>query len=253
MVFQEYAHYYDLLYQDKDYQSESDYVISLIEKYHPESENVLEFGSGSGIHGRILASRGFKVIGIERSQDMIDLGLSSTSFKNQNSIFACIQGDCTETYLGDDFDAVICLFHVLSYQTTNKALLGLIRNAHRQLKQGGIFIFDYWYAPAVWNIGPNLRVKRVRNEDLAITRIAEPECIKKQNIVKVHYQTFVEDLKNKNITENKETHVMRAFDKDEVIAFCKETGFDLLGSEEWMKGKQPSNKTWGVCSVLQKI
>ena len=81
MVFQEYAEYYDLIYQDKDYLSETDYVISLIEKYHPNSENVLELGSGSGIHGRILASKGFKVSGIERSQHMIDLGLSSTSFK----------------------------------------------------------------------------------------------------------------------------------------------------------------------------
>ena len=121
MVFQEYAKYYDLIYQDKDYLSETDYVISLIEKYHPNSEKVLELGSGSGIHGRILASKGFKVSGIERSQHMIDLGLSSTSFKHQNG-FSCTQGDSTATYLGDDFDAAISLFHVLSYHTTNNEL-----------------------------------------------------------------------------------------------------------------------------------
>ena len=36
MVFQKYAQYYDLLYQDKDYQSESGYVISLINKFQKE-------------------------------------------------------------------------------------------------------------------------------------------------------------------------------------------------------------------------
>ena len=174
MVFEKYAQYYDLLYQDKDYQKETKYILSLLKKYHLDSEKILEFGSGSGIHGRLLAKAGLEVSGVERSQQMIDLGLSSKQAKDQNTSFSCTQGDCTRTLLGDDFDSVISLFHVLSYQTSNKEVLAVLKNAHRQLKPGGIFIFDYWFAPAVWNIGPTLRVKRVSNQQLAITRIAEP-------------------------------------------------------------------------------
>ena len=74
MVFEKYAQYYDLLYQDKNYQSETDFILCLLNKYHPESEKILEFGSGSGIHGRLLANAGLKVSGIEISQQMINLG-----------------------------------------------------------------------------------------------------------------------------------------------------------------------------------
>ena len=187
MVFEKYAQYYDLLYQDKDYQTESECILSLLKKYQPESKKILEFGAGSGIHGRIIAKAGFHVRGIERSQEMINLGHSSNLGKNQNSNFSCIQGDCTSTILGDDFDTVISLFHVLSYQTSNEEVLAMLKNAHRQLKPGGIFIFDYWYAPAVWYTSPTLRVKRASSQQLAITRIAEPECFREQNIVHVNY------------------------------------------------------------------
>ena len=252
MVFEKYAQYYDLLYKDKDYIAETDYILSIIKKYQPETQKILEFGSGSGIHGRILANAGFHVSGIERSQEMIDLGLSSNQEKDQTASFSCTQGDCTSTFIGDDFDTVISLFHVLSYQTSNEEVLAMLKNAHRQLNPGGVFIFDYWYAPAVWNLGPTLRVKRVSNQQLAITRIAEPECFRKQNIVKVKYQTFVEDLKSNHISEIKETHEMRAFETEEIIEFANETGFTLLHSEEWLTRHTPSKETWGVCTILQK-
>ena len=252
MVFEKYAQYYDLLYQDKDYQKESGYISSLIKKYQPETSKILEFGAGSGIHGRILANAGFHVSGIERSQKMIDLGHSSNQGKDQNSSFSCIQGDCTSTILGDNFDTVISLFHVLSYQTSNEEVLAMLKNAHRQLKPGGVFIFDYWYAPAVWNLGPTLRVKRVSNQQLAITRIAEPECFRDQNIVHVNYQTFVEDLKSNYISQIKETHEMRAFETEEIKEFASQTGFTLLHSEEWLTSHTPSKETWGVCTVLKK-
>ena len=116
----------------------------------------------------------------------------------------------------------------------------MLKNAHRQLKQGMIFIFDYWYAPAVWHIGPTLRVKRVSNKQLAITRIAEPESFREQNIVKVNYQTFVEELKNNQISEIKETHEMRAFETEEIREFANQTGFTLLQSEEWLTSHSPS-------------
>ena len=252
MVFEKYALYYDLLYQDKDYLKETNYILSLIKKYQPETRKILEFGAGSGIHGRMLANAGLQISGIERSQEMINLGLCSKQARNHNNNFSCTQGDCTRTFLGDDFDSVISLFHVLSYQTSNEEVHAMLKNAHRQLKHGGVFIFDYWYAPAVWSLGPTLRVKKVHNQQLAITRIAEPECFREQNIVQVNYQTFVEDLKSKHISEIKETHEMRAFETDEIEEFANQTGFTLLHSEEWLTSHTPSKETWGVCTVLQK-
>ena len=253
MVFEKYAKYYDLLYQDKDYKAESDYISLLINTHLPKTKKILEFGSGSGIHGRLLGDLGYQVTGIERSQQMIDLGNQKAELSEVTSNFSCVLGDCTETFIGNDFDAVISLFHVLSYQTSNESIIAMINNAYNQLKPGGIFIFDYWYAPAVWNYRPTLRVKKVENSELKITRIAEPECWEDKNRVDVNYLTFVEDLSSGQISKIEETHEMRAFDLDEITQFSSSAGFEILQSQAWMTKDSPSPKTWGVCSALKKL
>ena len=253
MVFEKYAKYYDLLYQDKDYKEETDYISSLIKKHHPETKKILEFGSGSGIHGRLLGDLGYKVSGIERSQQMIDLGKPKADLNKVTSNFSCILGDCRETFIGNDFDTVISLFHVLSYQTTNESITAMLNNACKQLKPGGIFIFDYWYSPAVWNYRPTLRVKKVENSELKITRIAEPECWEDTNRVNVNYLTFIEDLLSGKISKIQETHEMRAFDLDEITQFSDSSGFEVLQSEAWMTKESPSPKNWSTCSILRKI
>lgn len=253
MIFEKYAKYYDLLYQDKDYKAETDYISSLIKKYHPETKKILEFGSGSGIHGRLLADFGFQISGIEKSQKMIDLGNKKPDLNKDASNFNCVEGDCTETFISNDFDAVISLFHVVSYQTLDEALMAMLKNAYKQLKYGGIFIFDFWYAPAVWHYRPTLRVKKVENSELKITRIAEPECWEDKNRVDVNYLTFVEDLSSGQISKIEETHEMRAFDIDEITQFSGSSGFEVLQSEAWMTKETPSPKTWGVCTMLKKF
>jgi len=44
-VFNDYARYYDLLYRDKDYAAEAEYVAGLIQKFHPSAQSILELGS----------------------------------------------------------------------------------------------------------------------------------------------------------------------------------------------------------------
>ncbi len=252
MIFKDYAKYYNLLYQNKDYRKETEYISSLIKKFKPESKKILEFGSGSGIHGRMLANIGYHLFGIERSQEMIDLGYQNYPPQNKDENFFFFQGDCTKTFIANDFDAVISLFHVFSYQTSEELAIDMLKNANRQLKQGGIFIFDYWFAPAVWKYRPKLRVKKVENTNLKITRIAEPICFEEKNLVDVDYLTFVEELPNGKISKIQETHKLKAFDLDEIINFSNSTGFEILHSEEWMSQLPPSQKTWGVCSILRK-
>ncbi|MBL7937685.1 MAG: class I SAM-dependent methyltransferase, partial [Bacteroidia bacterium] len=63
-VFETYSQYYDLLYKDKNYISETDYIVSLIETFNLSTKNILELGCGTGIHASLLAEKGYYVEGI---------------------------------------------------------------------------------------------------------------------------------------------------------------------------------------------
>ncbi|MCP9773167.1 class I SAM-dependent methyltransferase [Synechococcus sp. Tobar12-5m-g] len=172
--------YYDLLYQQKDSAAEVNYVDQLLRRHGIPGTSLLEFGSGTGRHGCLLAERGYRVHGIERSDAMVQAAQQAPGF-------TCQQGDITTTRLSQPVDAVISLFHVLSYQTSNAAVQATFANAAHHLPRGGLFLFDVWYSPAVAAQQPEVRIKRISTPDLAITRIAEPTIHPNDNRVDVHY------------------------------------------------------------------
>ena len=107
--------YYDLIYLEKNYSDEASFVINLLEKYKIEGKSILELGSGTGIHATELAEKGYFVQGIERSQQMLLRSKMHARYK-------ALHGDIRDISLDRKFDAVISLFHVISYQITNKDL-----------------------------------------------------------------------------------------------------------------------------------
>lgn len=255
-VFNEYARYYDLLYRDKDYNAEADYVAGLIRRHLPKASSILELGSGTGRHARLLAERGFEVCGIERSAEMlarsqeVAASFQKDSGKDRLSFFL---GDIRTARQDRTFDAVISLFHVLSYQTTNADVQAAFETARHHLKPGGVFVFDLWYGPAVLTERPDVRIKRMADEKTAITRLAEPVLMPNENRVDVHYTVFVRNRETQAMAELTETHAMRYFFEPEIALWADKTGFRISGAEEWLSAKPIGPDTWGVCFCLQAL
>lgn len=244
-VFDAYSRYYDLLYSDKDYPGEAAYIVSLLKRQGITRGSLLEFGSGTGKHGRILAEAGYQVHGIERSAEMVGL-------VQQGNGFTCEQGDICNVQLGKCFDAVLSLFHVISYQITNASLNAVFARAAEHLESGGLFIFDIWYSPAVYTQRPSVRVKRMADEHVNIIRIAEPIIYSKENRVDVNYTIFSTDKSNGAVQTLKETHPMRHFTLPELDFLANVHSFARINAEEFLTGKQPDESTWGVCITMKK-
>lgn len=251
-VFDQYAHYYDLLYHDKDYIAETDYIAGSLNRFAPQANRILEFGSGTGIHGKLLAQKGCYLTGLERSSEMV-------ARANQNTVntapgsFTCQEGDIRQATVDGNFDAVISLFHVISYLTSNEDLLATFRNASRHLKKGGLFMFDVWYTPAVLFQRPVVRVKRMDDEQIRLVRIAEPLMHPNENIVEVRYTVYVEEKSTGSVSSFAEIHPMRHFSQPELNLLAAQTGFTPLHSEEFLTGKQPGEDTWGVWFVWRVV
>lgn len=250
-VFDQYARYYDLLYHDKDYTAETDYVAASLRRFAPQAEHILEFGSGTGIHGRLLAQKGYHLTGIERSPEMVARAMQST-INPAPGTFICQQGDIRETIVDGYFDAVISLFHVISYQTSNDDLFATFQNASRHLKSGGLFMFDVWYTPAVLSQRPTVRVKRMEDNNIKLVRIAEPAMLPNENIVEVHYTVYIEEKATGHISNLTEIHPMRHFSQPELNLLASQTGFTPLHGEEFLTGKQAGEDTWGVWFVWRR-
>ena len=253
-TFQKYAAFYDLLYRDKDYAAEAAYIARLIRDPLPSARTILELGSGTGRHGRILASMGFEVHGIERSPQMVSLARASTSGPSPEAAgsFQCEVGDICTVRLGRTFDAVIALFHVMSYQTTDRELEQAFGLAATHLEPGGLFVFDAWHGPAVLAQGPSQRVKEASDEQYEVRRTAQPKLDIESGTVKILFHMNCKDRLSGEDFAFEEEHTMRYLFPAEVELFAMKCGLRLLRTEEFLSGAPPSPSTWGVAYILQR-
>lgn len=247
-VFNEYARYYDLLYRDKDYAGETEYVHGLIQAHFPGAQSVLNLGCGSGRHDREMVKKGYKLTGVDLSEEML---ASARSAAQPVSSLAYVQGDVRTVRLANTFDVVISLFHVVSYQATNQDLLAAFATARRHLNPGGIFIFDCWYGPGVLTDRPTVRVKELEDDDISVTRIAQPVMHPNENVVDVNYRMFLRGKSSGNVREICETHRMRYLFLPEIRQLLSLSGFELEASEEWLTAAPLSFTSWSAVFVCK--
>jgi SAM-dependent methyltransferase len=249
-VFGAYSRYYNLLYRDKDYAGEVEYVHSLIQRYLPGAVWVLDLGCGTGSHDLLLAAKGYTVTGVDLSEEMLAVAkaqLSSLDRQSPSPVFTL--GNVRTVRLDRTFDVVISLFHVMSYQTTNEDLMAAFASARAHLKVDGIFVFDFWYGPAVLTDRPVVRVKRLEDEEIEVVRIAEPAMHYNENCVDVNYQVLVTEKATCRTQRLYERHRMRYLFMPEVAGMLAANRMASIFAAEWMTGREVGKDTWGVCVV----
>lgn len=249
-VFDAYAEYYDLLYSDKDYAGEANYIHELIQQFAPKAKSILELGSGTGKHALLLAEKGYTVHGVERSDTML---AQAAALAAKDSRLTFTSGDLREARVGKRFDVVMSLFHVISYQASNHDLKAAFATVKEHLNPGGIVIFDCWYGPAVLTERPAVRVKRVSNDVIDVTRLVEPVLYPNENRVEVNYQVFIRNKKTDQVQEVRETHQMRYLFTPEIELLMAQAGCKVIAAQEWMTGKTPGCGTWGICFVGRSV
>ncbi|HTQ03901.1 MAG TPA: class I SAM-dependent methyltransferase [Polyangiaceae bacterium] len=240
-VFGNYSRYYDLLYRDKDYRGEADYVHALIERHRPGAKTLLDLGCGTGRHASLLAERGYDVVGVDRSPAMLD---EARARKVTGGRTEFVEGDLRSVRLARKFDVVVSLFHVMSYQTTNADLLAGLATLRAHLAPGGLFIFDCWYGPAVLHLRPAVRVLRLEDAATEVTRLAEPVVHPNDNVVDVNYHVFVKDKKTSEVSELREKHAMRYLFAPEIAHFLSSAGLSQSAVVSFMSDAPPGLDTW---------
>ncbi|MCI9361035.1 MAG: class I SAM-dependent methyltransferase [Hungatella sp.] len=227
-VFQDYAYYYNLIYRDKDYKTEAEAVHGILKKFNPQLKTIINLGCGTGRHDIELEKLGYHCKGIDISPLMIKIARNNAVQNGSTIKFE--EGDVRNYTTQEKYDAVISLFHVMSYQNTNRDILSAFKTARNLLGEKGseYFLFDAWYGPGVLSEKPSVRVKEIEDEENRLIRIAQPTMYDKKNVVDVNYEILVIH-KPTNIVETiKEVHSMRYFFKPELELLLTETGFELI-------------------------
>ncbi len=246
------AEIYDLIYKDKDYEGECDFLEEIFQGFSSNSvRTVLDGGCGTGGHAIPLVRRGYKVTGFDNSEAMIKH--AKEKLKESNLPLDFQVGTLGEFNLSKKFDACICMFAVMDYITRTEDLIKALRNIRRHLKGGSLLIFDFWNGLAVLRILPSVRVKEVKDKQRKVIRIAEPELDAFNHLCYVHYRllVFQNDVL---LDEVKETHIVRYFFPQEINHYLEDCGFEGVKICPFLdlNGKVDEN-VWNITAIAKAV
>ncbi|MDD6727725.1 MAG: class I SAM-dependent methyltransferase [Eubacteriales bacterium] len=132
-----FAQFYDSLTENVEYSERTDYILSLYNSAGGKVGNVLDLACGTGSVALNLTEKGFNVIGLDLSAEM----LSVADSKAQGDVkFVC--GDMTDFSFNKRFNLCVCCLDSINHLTDLSAVQKCFDCVYNSLENDGIFIFD---------------------------------------------------------------------------------------------------------------
>ena len=243
-AYTSFAQVYDLFMDNVPYEEWSRYVISLLKEEKIKDGLVLDLGCGTGKMTRLLAAAGYDMIGIDYSEDMLEIAreyqyrqvalpdvevetaeVSADSTQQAADILYLLQ-DMREFELYGTVRAVISICDSMNYILEEEELLQVFKLVNNYLDPKGIFIFDL-----------NTRYKY--EELLGETTIAENR--EESSFIWENYFDEEEGINEYDLTlfiheedglyrKYEETHYQKVYELDTVKRLLAEAGMEFVAA-----------------------
>ena len=253
----DYSRFYDSFYEEKDYPGEARFVLSRVARLVPADRprSIPDLGCGTGRHLIEFVRSGHRVHGVDLSSQMLHIATNRlgelgpelagrASFQN---------GDIRDVAVGQTFDAVFCLFHVLCYLHEREDILAAFANARRHARPGGAYLFDFWHGTAVMANPPALRERTITANGTRVRRVSRPEWDREKSLVTINYTIEMTDMASATSTIEHERHILRYLFPDEIRDWLALSGFETVEIGEWMTARVPTAGSFSTYVLAKAV
>jgi len=214
-LYRSLAHYYDLIYSQKDYSKEATILKEIIERHKASSGiELLDVGCGTGHHLKHLGDH-FSCTGLDVNGEMLELAKRNV----EGAEF--IEADMTTMSLGRRFDVITCLFSTIGYVKTYENLEKTLRNFADHLKPGGLLLIEPWFTEDVYGVGAPF-MTTYEDDDVKIARLNVSMKEGNISILDMHYLIAERDAGVRHYVGR---HELGLFETDRTLELMGEAGF----------------------------
>ncbi|MCH4889506.1 class I SAM-dependent methyltransferase [Acidaminobacter sp. JC074] len=239
MIYQGFARVYDQLMKDTPYDTWFENLQKIIKSYDIKGKEVLELACGTGAMTRKLYKAGYKVLGTDLSQEMLEIALE-TSY-DQNLKIQFIQQDMTSLDLFHKYDMIVSFCDGFNYLIEDGQLDKALDSCRAYIKDQGYLIFD---------ISSDYKLEHVLGQNV-FTETSDEACYIWENYYDEKSKILEFDLtlfeKQGNMYQrHDEVHKQRAYTIDEIQTSMAKNGFECLEVIDTNTGEKvtPESERW---------
>ncbi|GFP76802.1 class I SAM-dependent DNA methyltransferase [Clostridium fungisolvens] len=243
--YNKFANLYDqLIYEDINYNSISDFILNLCKDNNINYEYYLDLACGTGNVAAILG-KNFKNIFLVDSSDSMLIN-ADKKFREERMKCKIVCQDMSELSLNRKFDLVTCVLDSTNYILDIEDLKNYFLSVKKHMSENGIFVFDinsYYKLSEI--LGNNIFT--YNSEEIFYTW----ENIFEDEIVEMSLTFFVKDG---DLYERfEEIHEERAYKEDLIESMVKDAGFEIIGKYDGYKNIDVKKDSERIVYVLKNL
>ncbi len=245
--YESFARVYDLFMDNVPYEEWCEYLSSLLIHYGVEDGLILELGCGTGSMTELLSARGYDMIGVDNSMEMLEIAQEKKQ-ESGNDILYLLQ-DMREFELYGTVRAVVSVCDSMNYITDEEDLLEVFRLVNNYLDPGGVFIFDLNTVYKYEELLGDSVIAENREEG---SFIWENWYDEETQINEYDLTLFIRE-ENGLYKKYEETHYQKAYDLELVCGLLEQAGMKLEAVCDAFTMEAPKAESERVYIVAREI
>ena len=247
MQYKDFAYIYDrLMKPDINYNHVADFIENLFIKYDKNPELIADLACGTGNVTIPLAKRGYEMIGVDISEQMLSVAREKAADEELDILF--LNQDIAKLDLYGTCDAFLCMIDGFNYVIEPKKIEYLLKRIKTCfLNPGGLLIFDVSTRYKLQNvIGSNTFIHD--GEDVFYSwenKYSEKFALSKM------YLNFFKKEKNGSYKRFCEEHLQRGHSECELTDALKKAGFSSVETFDGFSFNKPVKESERVLFVAQ--
>jgi len=214
-------HYDKFMVKYVDYKGWVDYVVRIFGRFRSDPRTILDLACGTGIPTIMLARRGYRMTGVDRSPEM----LAVLESKRGDLPIATVRADMREFALPEPLAAAICLYDSMNYLLTEDDLARCFRCTRQAVISGGLFVFDM---NTVFGLADHWGARTAAREAGGICSTWQNSYDKETRVSTLHLTFWEQPEPGKTGERFEEIHQERAYFPAEVERCLRAAGFAVV-------------------------
>lgn len=246
-AYTSFASVYDTFMDNIPYEDWAEYLIGLLKEYGVHEGLVADLGCGTGSMTELLATAGYDMIGIDNSEEMLDIAMGKR-VESGNDILYLLQ-DMREFELYGTVKAVISICDSINYiqdETELKEVFSLVNN---YLDPQGIFVFDFNTVYKYREVMGNQTIAEDREE---CSFIWDNYYYEEEGVNEYELSLFIKEKDSDLYHKYRETHFQKAYELKTIQRLLQEAGLEYITAYDAFTKDAPTDSSERIYVVARE-